>query len=138
MGRPRKPPPTFPVTRERAYELTNRIPIGSRLTLEARPEDPSKLRWSARTPMRNGERGKHIPVGTDEHKRELEDAWVLVGAELEAARAIAEGAPELRRLRELESLAGGPSVARASADIVEVPILAASSFGGGSRGQRPK
>ncbi|MGH7604567.1 MAG: hypothetical protein ACRENK_11300 [Gemmatimonadaceae bacterium] len=120
MGRPKNPRPSlalFPERRpshDRAFALVERIPIGSRLRLHMVKENGPY--WYAHTPVRNGKPSKKRYVGSDQKKHELEQAWEIVAGKLAEATAKVETLPQVRALRDLEMLAGRPSIARASAD----------------------
>ena len=124
-----------PPTRERAFELVKRIPLGTPLRKRLNACGGSCCKrgpthgpyWFARISDRADRRGGTRYVGSDESKRELELAWELVAAEL-AAR---EDDPGVRRLRELEAIAGVKK-AWAPAGLV-VPITST-----GGRSEPPK
>ena len=121
-------------SREEAFRIVARIPPTSRFTQElskcsgGRPcckDGPSHgPYWYVRTPQKNGIPGKRIYVGPDHKKRRIELAWEVYLA----AVAELEATPEGKKLRELEALAGRPSLARTGNEVVDVPIIA---FGGG-------
>lgn len=107
-----------PPTRERAWELVERFPIGSRFA-----EEMIKSRGREYGPywfVRFTSNGKTVRryVGDKAKKREIELAWEVVGAELEAA----EQHPDVKRLRALEAKAG-KRLARTTAAVVDVPIM---------------
>jgi len=114
------------------FRLVALVPLGSRL----RTQVVNGARyWFARTPARPGlDAGERIYVGSDANKATLEAAWATV----QAAIREAEATPDGRRLRELQELAGGPSLARTSAsEVVDIPILGSVGSGRGGA-QRPK
>jgi len=114
---------TLPLFGERpssgeAWALVDRVPIGARLCKQNVTRGRYRTKyWFAYVAQGHG-KPKRIYVGTDANKRELELAWQVVSAELEAA----EASPEVRKLRELEKRAG--KLARTSPSTAEVPILA--------------
>lgn len=127
MGRsktPRSSLALFPKpTRERAFELVARFPLGSRFYQRMRKclgpcckASPSHgPYWVLEAPRPAG-KPRHRYVGSDEKKREIEAAWALVSAEL----AVAEASPAVQELRQLEALAGRPTIARTSTDTIKV------------------
>ncbi|MGH7605233.1 MAG: hypothetical protein ACRENK_14720 [Gemmatimonadaceae bacterium] len=127
MGRPRTARPSLPLfpkpTRERAFELVRRFPLGSHFSQVFKKCQGACCKdgashgpyWMVDVPRSAGKpRKRH--VGTEEKKREIEAAWQLVSAELANAKAKTEALPQIRELRRLEGLAGRPNIARASND----------------------
>jgi hypothetical protein len=109
MGRPKKPRPSLALfpgrpTPERAWQLVERYPIGSRFakeTIKSRGREYGPY-WFVRFTS-NGKTVRRY-VGDEAKKQEIELAWEVVEAELAAA----ESSPEVRRLRELEMKAKAP------------------------------
>lgn len=112
------------------YEIAALIPVGSKLrTYDVK----GGTYWFARTPARPGHKSKRVYVGSDANKAVLEAAWAKVQADILRAEATPEG----RRLRELQALAGGPTLARTSADEpVQIFDMAALGRAGGRRPKR--
>jgi len=99
-----------PISRERAYELVRRVPIGSNFWQRGtRCHTPGCYCATGRSHgpywFASPGRGPCVYVGTDEARALVEAAWVLVGAELAAAEAKVDATEEGRRLRELRELA---------------------------------
>ncbi len=115
-------------------KLVERYPLGSGLRKMLRScggacckRGPSHgPYWFARTPQVNGKHGQNRYVGSDEKKAWLELAWELVREELAQAEANAaaasEDVPAIRKLRELQAIAGVRK-GRTDAGMVDVPIL---------------
>lgn len=134
-GRPKKPLPKLPPSRERAEEL---VAIhGYQSTFSYDHVGGGRRHWYARGSRQDGKEGKKIAVGWhDDHKRELELAQKMLRPEADAELAEVLESDDVQRYLELQRKLGARGLVRAgpsSADVVEVPILA---VGGGSK--RPK
>lgn len=93
-GRPRKSPQlslVVPPTRERAWELVDKFPVNGVIREHRR-------NLAGLTYYRVQYGAKLVYLGSEEKRQELEHAWRIVRAEVEAARP--------RELAELEARAG--------------------------------
>ena len=124
--------PLFPLpTRERAFELVARFPLGSSFQQRMNKCQGACCRngashgpyWVVTVPRSAGKPRQRF-VGSAEKKREIQAAWALISAELAEKEAL----PAVQELRHLEMLAGRRPLARTAHDVLDVPIL---SFGGG-------
>jgi hypothetical protein len=137
LKRPRSSLALFPQpTRERAYELVARFPIGSRFSQRFNKcngacckSGPSHGPYWVVDAPRSAGKPRQRYVGSDERKREIEAAWALISAEI----ANVEASPAVQELRRLEALAGRRP-ALAAAGMREVSEM--RNVGGETR--RPK
>jgi hypothetical protein len=141
MPRAKNPPPSLPLfgerpTRERAWELVERYPIGSRLALKRKRCAGACCRrkgsvghgpyWYAFFRAAPGARESERYIGGEAKKAEVVASWAVVSEELEAAQRAALS-PALERARELEARAHGAArkVRRATdRRVATIPILA--------------
>lgn len=136
---PRSSLALFPTpTRERAYELAARFPLGSSFFQRMKKcqgvccrEGASHGPYWVITAPRGAGKPRQRFVGSDEKKRELEAAWALVAGELAEKTAAVEATPEAKELHRLEALAGKRSHLARTAG---VPVFDRRALGGA----RPK
>ena len=131
MAKRKTPPPSLSLfgerpTRERAWELVGRAPIGAAVrALYKRASDGRRLGpyYEARWYDADGKAHVYY-LGPETKRLEYLAACEVVGDELEAAKRAAE-TPAARRAAELEAKARGGKVKRAKdpARLATIPIL---------------